>query len=33
VPRQALRDGDDWIDATAMSILAHEWRAGSGRPR
>jgi RimJ/RimL family protein N-acetyltransferase len=27
VLRQALRDGDDWIDATVMSILAHEWRA------
>jgi RimJ/RimL family protein N-acetyltransferase len=27
VLRQALRDGDDWIDSTVMSILAHEWRA------
>ncbi|MBO4210696.1 GNAT family N-acetyltransferase [Micromonospora echinofusca] len=23
--RDALRDGDDWVDATVMSILAHEW--------
>ncbi|MFC4066389.1 GNAT family N-acetyltransferase [Actinoplanes subglobosus] len=27
VLRQSLRDGDDWIDATVMSILAPEWQA------
>ncbi|WP_433789530.1 GNAT family N-acetyltransferase [Actinoplanes sp. CA-252034] len=27
VLRQVLRDGDDWIDATVMSILAPEWSA------
>ncbi|GIF39626.1 GNAT family N-acetyltransferase [Actinoplanes xinjiangensis] len=27
VLRQALRAGDDWIDATVMSILAPEWPA------
>ncbi|GAA2707633.1 GNAT family N-acetyltransferase [Micromonospora olivasterospora] len=32
VLRQVLRDGDDWVDATVMSILAHEWVAHRGRP-
>ncbi|MEK8109167.1 GNAT family protein [Micromonospora sp. M12] len=30
VLRQVLRDGDDWIDATVMSILAPEWAAHRG---
>ncbi len=25
VLRQSLRFGDEWIDATVMSMLAHEW--------
>ena len=25
VLRQVLSDGDDWVDATVMSILAPEW--------
>ncbi|GIE83200.1 acetyltransferase [Actinoplanes philippinensis] len=29
VLREALRDGDRWIDATVMSILAHEWPASA----
>ncbi|WP_229399434.1 GNAT family N-acetyltransferase [Micromonospora okii] len=28
VLRQVLRDGDDWVDATVMSILAPEWPGG-----
>ncbi|MFC8846263.1 MULTISPECIES: GNAT family N-acetyltransferase [unclassified Micromonospora] len=32
VLRQVLRDGDDWIDATVMSILAPEWAAHRGHP-
>ncbi|AZK94147.1 GNAT family N-acetyltransferase [Streptomyces tsukubensis] len=27
VEREVLRHGDTWVDATAMSVLAHEWRA------
>ncbi|MFI7211777.1 GNAT family N-acetyltransferase [Micromonospora maritima] len=30
--RQVLRDGDDWVDATVMSILAPEWARHRGRP-
>jgi RimJ/RimL family protein N-acetyltransferase len=30
VLRQVLRDGDDWVDATVMSILAPEWAARPG---
>ncbi|MEU2611177.1 GNAT family protein [Micromonospora sp. NPDC007271] len=30
--RQVLRDGDDWVDATVMSILAPEWAAHRGYP-
>ena len=33
VLRQVLRDGDDWVDATVMSILAPEWAAHRGHPR
>ncbi|MEH1014528.1 GNAT family protein [Micromonospora sp. CPCC 206060] len=29
--REALRDGDSWVDATVMSILAHEWARHQGR--
>jgi RimJ/RimL family protein N-acetyltransferase len=32
VLRDALRDGDRWVDATVMSILAPEWAAHRGRP-
>jgi RimJ/RimL family protein N-acetyltransferase len=32
VLRQVLRDGDDWVDATVMSILAPEWAAHRGHP-
>ncbi|MDI6104745.1 GNAT family protein [Actinoplanes sp. NEAU-A12] len=32
VLRQVLRDGDGWVDATVMSILAPEWAAHRGRP-
>ena len=32
VLRQVLRDGDEWVDATVMSILADEWAAHRGRP-
>ncbi|MFI0791277.1 GNAT family N-acetyltransferase [Micromonospora rubida] len=32
VLRQVLRDGDDWIDATVMSILAPEWATHRGHP-
>ncbi|WP_435897261.1 GNAT family N-acetyltransferase [Streptomyces tsukubensis] len=27
VEREVLRHGDTWVDATAMSVLAHEWQA------
>ncbi|WP_255509980.1 GNAT family N-acetyltransferase [Micromonospora sp. AP08] len=30
--RQVLRDGDGWVDATVMSILAEEWAAHRGHP-
>ncbi len=30
--RQVLRDGDHWVDATVMSILAPEWAAHRGHP-
>ena len=30
--RQVLRDGDQWVDATVMSILAPEWAAHRGHP-
>lgn len=30
--RDALRFDDAWVDATVMSILAHEWAAASERP-
>ncbi|MFG2054824.1 GNAT family N-acetyltransferase [Micromonospora sp. NPDC048930] len=30
--RQVLRDGDDWVDATIMSILAPEWTRHRGHP-
>ncbi|MCZ7439290.1 GNAT family protein [Micromonospora sp. WMMC241] len=30
--RQVLRDGDEWVDATVMSILAPEWARHRGRP-
>ncbi|WBC14447.1 GNAT family protein [Micromonospora sp. WMMA1998] len=30
--RQVLRDGDDWVDATVMSILAPEWARHRGHP-
>ncbi|MGC1213649.1 MAG: GNAT family protein [Micromonospora sp.] len=33
VLRQVLRDGDEWVDATVMSILAPEWAAHRGHPR
>ncbi len=32
VLRDALRDGDTWVDSTVMSILAHEWAGHRGRP-
>ncbi|TDC57216.1 N-acetyltransferase [Micromonospora sp. KC207] len=32
VLRQVLRDGDDWVDATVMSILAPEWATHGGHP-
>ncbi|WP_431681997.1 GNAT family N-acetyltransferase [Kitasatospora sp. KL5] len=32
VLRQALRDGDTWVDATVMSVLAPEWADHHGRP-
>lgn len=32
VLRDALRWGDDWIDATVMSVLAPEWRRHRGYP-
>ncbi|MEH1167008.1 GNAT family protein [Micromonospora sp. CPCC 205539] len=32
VLRQVLRDGDGWIDATVMSILAPEWEIHQGHP-
>ncbi|MEO3750179.1 GNAT family protein [Streptomyces sp. B6B3] len=32
VLRDALRDGDGWVDATVMSILAPEWAGHRGRP-
>ncbi|MFE9192911.1 GNAT family N-acetyltransferase [Micromonospora sp. NPDC007208] len=32
VLRQVLRDGDDWVDATVMSILAPECAAHRGHP-
>jgi RimJ/RimL family protein N-acetyltransferase len=30
--RQSLRYGEDWIDATVMSILAGEWSTHRGHP-
>ncbi|MCW3842192.1 GNAT family N-acetyltransferase [Micromonospora yasonensis] len=30
--RQVLRDGDDWVDASVMSILAPEWARHRGHP-
>ncbi|SBT37409.1 GNAT family N-acetyltransferase [Micromonospora narathiwatensis] len=30
--RQVLRDGEDWVDATVMSILAPEWTVHRGHP-
>ncbi|MEU5561925.1 GNAT family N-acetyltransferase [Micromonospora musae] len=30
--RDALRDGDRWVGATVMSILAPEWARHGGRP-
>jgi RimJ/RimL family protein N-acetyltransferase len=32
VLREELRYRDQWIDATMMSILAHEWKSHHGRP-
>lgn len=32
VLRHVLRDGDDWVDATVMSILAPEWATHRGHP-
>ncbi len=32
VLRDALRDGDAWVDATVMSILAPEWTRHRGHP-
>ncbi|MER7889518.1 GNAT family protein [Micromonospora sp. NPDC094482] len=32
VLRDALRDGDGWVDATVMSILASEWAVHHGQP-
>ncbi|GAA1401715.1 GNAT family N-acetyltransferase [Catellatospora coxensis] len=32
VLREVLRDGDGWVDATVMSILAAEWARHRGRP-
>jgi RimJ/RimL family protein N-acetyltransferase len=32
VLREELRYRDQWIDATVMSILAHEWKRHRGRP-
>ncbi|WP_433309228.1 GNAT family N-acetyltransferase [Micromonospora sp. CA-269861] len=32
VLRQVLHDGDGWVDATLMSILAPEWAAHRGHP-
>jgi RimJ/RimL family protein N-acetyltransferase len=31
--RQVLRDGDDWVDAIGMSILAPEWARHRGHPQ
>lgn len=33
VLRQVLRDGDGWVDATVMSILAPDWAVHRGHPR
>jgi RimJ/RimL family protein N-acetyltransferase len=33
VMREALRYGDEWVDSTVMSILAHEWAHHRGHPR
>lgn len=30
--REELRYRDEWIDATVMSILDHEWARHRGRP-
>ncbi len=32
VLRESFRFGDEWIDATVMSILAREWAAHRGHP-
>ena len=32
VLREVLRDGDRWVDATVMSILATEWATHRGAP-
>jgi RimJ/RimL family protein N-acetyltransferase len=32
VLRESLRHGDEWIDATVMSVLDHEWARHRGRP-
>lgn len=32
VLREVLRDGDGWVDATVMSILAPEWARHRGHP-
>ncbi|MEV0328211.1 GNAT family protein [Micromonospora echinospora] len=32
VLRDALRDGDRWVDATVMSVLAPEWAVHRGHP-
>jgi RimJ/RimL family protein N-acetyltransferase len=32
VLREELRYRDQWVDATVMSILAHEWKRHHGRP-
>jgi RimJ/RimL family protein N-acetyltransferase len=32
VLREELRYRDQWVDATMMSILAHEWKRHRGRP-
>ncbi len=32
VLRESLRYGDEWIDATVMSILSDEWAAARGHP-
>ncbi|MEV7179328.1 GNAT family protein [Kitasatospora sp. NPDC093679] len=32
VRREALRDGDGWVDSTVMAVLAGDWARHRGRP-